>query len=160
VSFDPSCSGMPNKAMQPRAPSGPRLMAKDVGQTMLHYLCIVSAAALLGCVGTSARPRTPDIRGEVVSVTGARMTVRLDADSELLPDGYPPPMPICATEGFTRLPWYFMAIFSTERFTAEGYLGELKIEGGTQGQVFGQFIPWPKGARSVRIGDRAACQTP
>ena len=126
---------------------------------MLRYLCTVSAAAILGCVGKPERPRTPDIRGEVVSVTDARVTVRLDADSEMLPDGYPGPMPI-ATEGFTRLPWLFMAISSTESFADPWYLGELKIQGGTHGQVFGQFYPLPKGARGVRVGDRAACRTP
>jgi hypothetical protein len=127
---------------------------------MLRYLFMVSAAAVLGCVGKPARPPTPDIRGEVVNVTGTHVTVRLDADSEPLPDGYPPPMPV-STDGLTILPWGCMAICSAEGFTAEGgYLGELKVEGGTGGQVFGTFIPHPKGARSVRIGDRASARTP
>ena len=92
-------------------------------------------------------------------MSGTRVTVRLDADSELLPDGYPPPIPI-ATEGFTRDPRYSMAILSTEDSAAEKYLGELRIEGGTHGQVFGEFFPWPKAVRSVRVGDRAACRYP
>ena len=126
---------------------------------MVRYLFVVSAAALFGCVGKPAGSRTPDIRGEVVSVTDACVTVRLDADSELLPDGFVPwTFPATDSDGFTRVPdgvAYSMAIYSTE-----GYFGELKIEGGTGGQVFGKFIPSRKGTRSVRIGDRASCRTP
>lgn len=124
---------------------------------MLRYLFMVSAAAILGCAGKSARPRTPDIRGEVVSVTGAHVAVRLDADSELLPELFP------------YGEFLSMAICSTDGFSPEGYLGELKIVSGGDRYmyggrdtlfVFGDFIPWGKATRSVRIGDRASCRTP
>jgi hypothetical protein len=124
---------------------------------MLRHLFMVTLAAIIGCVGEPARPRTPDVRGEVVSVTGARVGVRLDADSELLPELFP----------YGR--FLYMAICSTDGVTPEGYLGEMKIDGEVSwcmwmgidtAFVFGAFIPRDNAPRSVRIGDRASCRLP
>ena len=85
------------------------------------------------------RPLPPDIRGRVIAVAGTYAVVRIDNDSDL-----PADRGSCS-----------MAIYSVA-----GYIGELKIEGGADQYVFGEFLHGRSATRGICIGDRASCRTP
>jgi hypothetical protein len=85
------------------------------------------------------RPLPPDIRGRVIAVAGTYAVVRIDNDSES-----PVDRGSCS-----------MAIYSVA-----GYFGELKIEGGADQYVFGEFLHGRSATRGICIGDRASCRTP